>query len=59
VHTTACANYLVKIGARNPGTYSSPAVPLDEISLLLLANASETLFSIDNFHVVPKKITHI
>jgi hypothetical protein len=38
-------DYLVKIGAYNPDAYSSLAVPSDGMSLLLLANASGTLFS--------------
>ncbi|MCI76768.1 hypothetical protein A2U01_0098038, partial [Trifolium medium] len=49
VHTlregNACANYLARIEARNPEAYSPIAIPPDGMSLLLLANASETLFA--------------
>jgi hypothetical protein len=40
----ACADYLVKIGARNFEAYSPIAVPADEMNLLLPTNASGTLF---------------
>ncbi|PNX95640.1 hypothetical protein L195_g018833 [Trifolium pratense] len=49
VHTfrenNTCADYLAKLGARNPEVYSPIAIPPNETSLILLADASETLFS--------------
>ncbi|PNX86004.1 hypothetical protein L195_g042079, partial [Trifolium pratense] len=49
VHTfregNVCVNYLAKLGARNPEVYSPIAIPPNGMSLLLLAYASETLFS--------------
>ncbi|MCI26760.1 hypothetical protein A2U01_0047957, partial [Trifolium medium] len=40
-----CADYLAKLGARNPEAYSPIAIPPHETSLLLLADANGTLFS--------------
>jgi hypothetical protein len=40
-----CADYLAKIGARYLEVYSPIAILLDGMGLLLLADASETLFS--------------
>jgi ribonuclease HI len=40
----ACADYLAKIGARNLEAYSPIVVPPDGMNLLLLADASGTLF---------------
>jgi hypothetical protein len=49
VHTlregNTCADYLAKLGAHNPEVYSPIAIPPSEMSLLLLADASGTLFS--------------
>jgi ribonuclease HI len=49
VHTfregNACADFLAKLGARNLEAYSSVAIPPAEMNLLLLADASGTLFS--------------
>ncbi|MCI39825.1 hypothetical protein A2U01_0061057, partial [Trifolium medium] len=48
IHTfregNACADYLAKLGARNLEAYSPIAIPPHEMSLLLLADASGTLF---------------
>ncbi|MCI43773.1 hypothetical protein A2U01_0065011, partial [Trifolium medium] len=41
----ACADYHAKFGAANPEAYSPIVDPLDGMSLLLLADASGTLFS--------------
>ncbi|GAU31243.1 hypothetical protein TSUD_149290 [Trifolium subterraneum] len=40
-----CTYFLAKFGARNPEAYSSIVVPLNGMSLLLLADASGTIFS--------------
>ncbi|MCI40968.1 glucan 13-beta-glucosidase, partial [Trifolium medium] len=40
-----CADFLAKIGACNPEAYSPIVVPPDGMSLLLLADASGTIFS--------------
>ncbi|PNY08585.1 ribonuclease H [Trifolium pratense] len=49
VHTlrecNVCADFLAKLGARHPEAYSPLVTPPDGMSLLLLADASETLFS--------------
>ncbi|GAU24890.1 hypothetical protein TSUD_116140 [Trifolium subterraneum] len=45
VNGNTCANYLAKLGARNAEAYSSIAIPPNGMSLLLLAYASETIFS--------------
>jgi hypothetical protein len=49
VHTlregNACADYLAKLEARNLEAYSRIAIPLAELSLLLLADACGTLVS--------------
>jgi hypothetical protein len=50
VHTlregNVCTDYLTKFGARNPEAYSPIAIPPNRMSLLLLTDASGTLFSI-------------
>ncbi|GAU50646.1 hypothetical protein TSUD_333850 [Trifolium subterraneum] len=49
VHTlregSTCADYLAKLGACNAEAYSSIAIPPNRMSLLLLADASGTIFS--------------
>jgi hypothetical protein len=39
-----CADYLAKFRACNPETYSPIVIPPNEVSLLLLADTSGTLF---------------
>ncbi|MCH83631.1 ribonuclease H protein [Trifolium medium] len=49
VHTlregNTCADFLVRIGARNPEAYSPLVAPPDGMNLLMLADANGTLFS--------------